>query len=227
MTTVGNRQARYVRELATGGALATVVTVVLVAILHVVPPSSELSPTRRTISHYALLPNGWVFDLAVLTLAGGSAAVLAALLAGGLLRPVSVGTAGLLLWCASLVAVVAFEKHDWSVGPTASGDIHRLASALTFLSLPVASLALARAYWRDPRWSRAARATLLGAALSVCCIAPVAWAIASQPYTGVTWWRAIPLGAVERAIALTEVAIVLGLACWAAATHQSTTHHRQ
>jgi hypothetical protein len=55
----------------------------------------------------------------------------------------------------------------------------------------------------------------------------VAWAIASQPYTGVMWWRAIPLGAVERAIALTEVAIVLGLARWAAATHHSTTHHRQ
>jgi hypothetical protein len=48
----------------------------LLGVLHVVEPSSRVSPVRRTISEYALLDNGWVFDVAVLMLAAGSLAVL-------------------------------------------------------------------------------------------------------------------------------------------------------
>jgi len=33
--------------------------------------------------------------------------------------------------------------------------------------------------------------------------------------TGVRWWRAIPLGAVERTLALVEVVTVLALGWWA------------
>jgi hypothetical protein len=48
------------------------------------------------------------------------------------------------------------------------------------------------------------------------CFSPIVIAILTEPWTGVRWWRAIPLGAVERALALAEVATVLALGWWAA-----------
>jgi hypothetical protein len=62
-----------------------------VGLLRLVPPSAQVSPFYRTISEYALLDNGWVFNAAVLTLAAGSAAILAALLARRQARPVVAG----------------------------------------------------------------------------------------------------------------------------------------
>ncbi|WP_071805026.1 DUF998 domain-containing protein [Couchioplanes caeruleus] len=89
----------------------------LYAMLHLVPPSADLDWSRRTISHYALLPNGWAFDAATLLLAAGSLAVLVALRGAGLIGlrdagPVRRGAApALLAWVAGLVGVVWFEKH--------------------------------------------------------------------------------------------------------------------
>ena len=40
-------------------------------------------------------------------------------------------------------------------------------------------------------------------------------AVLLEPVTGVRWWRAIPLGAVERTLALVEVVTVLALGWWA------------
>ena len=55
-------------------------------------------------------------------------------------------------WSACLVVVVAFEKIDWSVGPTPTGYVHRYASLLAFFCLPAAALALGRAWRGDARW---------------------------------------------------------------------------
>jgi Protein of unknown function (DUF998) len=204
------------RGLAVVGIVTTLAAAVLVGVLHVIPPSAHLSPTRRTISEYALLETGWVFDLAVLALAVGAAATLLAL-AGARLVPVNSASAvGLLVFSVSLAMVVLFPKHNWAVGPSATGDIHRLASLVAFLSLPAATLLGARAWLRPARWrAHASWSTALGV-LSLLCFAPIGIAIALQPVTGVRWWRAIPLGAVERALAICEVATVLALAWWAA-----------
>jgi hypothetical protein len=53
--------------------------------------------------------------------------------------------------------------------------------------------------------------------LSLLLFSPIVVAVALQPITGVDWWVAIPLGAVERLLTLSEVAVVLCLAWWAAA----------
>ena len=37
-----------------------------------------------------------------------------------------------------------FPKHNWAVGPSANGQIHRAASIVAFLCLPVAVLLLTR-----------------------------------------------------------------------------------
>ncbi len=208
--------ARPATALAVTGAAAVGIAVVLFGWLHVAGPSAQLDPATRTLSQYALLSNGWAFDTAVVLLAAGSLAVLGALLRTGLLRPGSGGATGLVLWSAGLAGVVWFEKHNWAVGPSVDGDIHRVASVVAFLSLPVAALLGARRWLRDPRWRGQARAVAVGGLLSLLCFAPIVWAFASMPYTGVAWWRAIPLGTVERLLGLAEVSTVLLMARWAA-----------
>lgn len=187
---------------------------VLVGALHVIPPSASLSPIRRTMSEYALLETGWVFDTAVLALAGGGGAVLVALVGVRLTAAVSAVSAALLLGVAGLVGIVMFPKHNWSVGPSVHGDIHRVASVVAFLSLPAAAVLLARAWLRHPSWRGHAYCTLSLGVFALLCFSPIA--VALEPYTGVRWWRAIPLGAVERLLALAVVATVFALAWWAA-----------
>ena len=194
------------------GVLCVAVSVVLYGVLHVVPPSASLDWSSRTISQYALLSNGWVFDVATLLLAAGSAAVLVALRRAGLVR--GGAAVALLLWVAGLVGVVWFEKHNWSAGPSASGDIHRVASLVAFLSLPAGAL-LASAPWLRGARTGPARLVALGGVTSLLCFSPILWALVSETWTGVRWWRAIPLGTVERLLGLAEVATVLLLAWWA------------
>ena len=204
---------RTVPALAGLGVACIAVSLALYAMLHLTPPSADLDWTRRTISQYALLSNGWAFDAATLLLAAGSAAVLAALVAAGVLRTGAVVALG--LWVAGLVGVVWFEKHNWSAGPSMSGDVHRLASVVAFLSLPVGALLAAQPWLRGHGATAAARAVALGGLVSLLCFAPILWAVASEPWTGVRWWRAIPLGGVERLLGLAEVVTVLLLAWWA------------
>jgi hypothetical protein len=191
------------------GIACVLVSLGFYAALHFVSPSAELDWSRRTISHYALLENGWWFDAATLLLATGSVGVLVAALRSGVMRGGAAVAFG--LWVAGLVAVVWFEKHNWSVGPSISGDVHRVASVVAFLSLPVAAL------WAAARsgWEAAARWVAFGGFVSLLCFTPILWAVLAEPWTGVRWWRAIPLGGVERLLGLAEVLTVLLVAGWA------------
>lgn len=210
-----------IRFLSALGAGCVLASLVLYGVLHLVPPSAGLDWSRRTISQYALLSNGWLFDTATLALAAGSLAVVLALWRASLLSW-GAGVA-LLLWVVGLVGVVWFEKHNWAVGPSIGGNIHRAASLLAFLSLPAGAL-LAAAPRRAH--SPAARWVALGGIVSFGCFAPILWALVSEPWTGVRWWRAIPLGGVERALGLAEVATVLLLAGWAARHPITSTARR-
>ncbi|WP_117208261.1 DUF998 domain-containing protein [Allorhizocola rhizosphaerae] len=200
--------------------------VLAIAALHVLPPTNAVSPIRRTISEYALYDTGWLFNLGVLAVAVGSLGVLVGLVRSGIARAGSVAGAGLLLWCVGLTGVVAFPKHNWAVGPSVNGDIHRVASLIAFVALPVGAIAVAWAWRRSPVWRNYALWTIGFAVLALLCFGLIAGAFALQPVTGVRWWRAIPLGAVERALATAEVATVLTLAWWssrARLSHRSET----
>jgi hypothetical protein len=208
-----SNQSRAVLVFAGLGVTCVAASMALFAMLHLLPPSAELDWTRRTISQYALVDNGWAFDAATLLLAAGSLAILAALLRAGV---VSRGaTMAQLLWATGLIGVVWFEKHNWAVGPSMSGDIHRAASLVAFLSLPAAALLAATPWLRGTgaRWP--ARLVAAGGAISLLCFTPILWALVSEPWTGVRWWRAIPLGGVERLLGLVEVMTVLLMAWWA------------
>jgi hypothetical protein len=196
-----------VRLAAAVGLVGTALAVVLVGLLHVLD-ADQVDPVRRTISEYALRDHGWVFDTGVLALAVGSVAVLVALVRAGLVRWPSSAAVGMVVWAAGMVAVVAFEKTNWSVGPSVGGVIHRYASLVAFLALPIATLVATRgrdgAAW--PRLLAIAALTWLAATLS---------GVVLRPFTGVPWWQFVPLGIMERGLALTEAALVVALATWA------------
>jgi hypothetical protein len=167
-----------------------------------------------------LLETGWIFDTAVLALAASTAAVLVALIRTGLLPARSAASAALLLASAGFAGVVVFPKHDWSVGPSLHGDIHRVAGVVAFVSLPLAAILLARGWLGQPGSRAPAYLTLALGLLCLLSFAPIAGAYLLQPVTGVPWWRAVPLGAVERVLGLVEVATVITLAWWAMQHHR-------
>ncbi len=126
------------------GLAGAAVVVILIGVLHFLPETAGISPISRTISEYALTDVGWMFNLGVLSLAAGSLAIFAAVVRAGLARPGSVGIWLGGCWSAALTVIVLFPKHNWAVGPSANGQIHRAASIVAFLCLPVAVLLLTR-----------------------------------------------------------------------------------
>jgi hypothetical protein len=204
--------------MASRSALASVVLLalgtVLMLALHVVPPTSEINIVRRTISEYALSDLKWVFDLAVVLIAAGSAFGFAAVVRHAGVRPWSGAVvSGALfgaLWTASLLVIVVYTKTDWTVGPSMGGLIHRYASVVGFVSLPLAVLLVARKAFPDrPAWRWAARgfATVSLGWFGLILVGVVRMAAGYGP-----WWRFVPLGLVERAMALTAVLAILTLA---------------
>jgi hypothetical protein len=198
-------RARTARYLSGIGIAGVVLAVVVIGALHLTPPTSQISPVRRTLSEYGLSDLAWVFNLGVLALAFGSAAVFAAQVVGGRLRRFSPGHVFAAIWVLGMLALVVFPKHNWAIGPSTSGTVHRIASLLAFLALPVAVMVLVRA---GRAASAAGRWAFGVAAASYLWFL---WIFAAMVVAGTTrWWTAVPLGVVERGLAFTELlAIVL------------------
>ncbi|OLF16732.1 DUF998 domain-containing protein [Actinophytocola xanthii] len=207
------------RAVAVASLAALLLGVALMLALHVVPPTSEISPVRRTLSQYALGPNKWVFDVSVLLIALGSALGLALLVRHRVVRPWSGTVFFGALWTLSLLVIVYFTKTDWSVGPSISGLVHRYASVVAFVSLPLAVLlAAGAAFAGRPGWRLAARGF---AVLSLAQFCVILVGVVRMSAGGGPWWRFVPLGLVERGITFSGVAaitiLVLGVALGAAA----------
>jgi hypothetical protein len=194
-----------VRLAAALGLVSVAGCLLLVGLLHVL---AGLDPLWMTLSEYALEPLGWMFDLGVTGLAAGSLLVLFALLGAGLLRWPSMGAVALLVWAGALLVLVLFQKADWSVGPSLSGYVHRYAGFAAFVALPAAALALARGRGRD----RYAVGMTTLALLSYGWLAVIVAGMLLYPLAGVPMWQVVPLGLVERGLALTELATLTLLA---------------
>jgi hypothetical protein len=203
------------RLLAVAGLACATFTVILIGVLHFLPEASGISPISRTISEYALTDAGWMFNLGVLSLAAGSLSILAAIVRAGLARP---GAAGIWLgccWSAALTVIVLFPKHNWAVGPSANGQIHRAASIVAFLCLPVAVMLLTRRRGASRRaHPPAARCAWWLAVASLAWFVPILGALALSSAIRTPWWQAIPLGLVERGLVTCEVLAVVTLAAW-------------
>lgn len=190
--------------------VALVLGSVLMLALHVIPPTDEISPVRRTLSQYALTSNKWLFDLAVLLVAVGSALGFVAVVRSRGVAPYSGAVVLGALWTVSLLVIVAFTKTNWSVGPSIGGVVHRYASVVGFVSLPLAVILAARKVFPDqPTWRWAARGF---SAVSLAWFGVIVIGVIRMAAGYGTWWTFVPLGLVERVIALSAVAAMLTLA---------------
>ena len=214
------QDAAVARILAVSGLAGLACAAILIGILHLVPETARLSSVRQTISEYALTDLGWMFNVGLIATAAASLLVFFALLLTGQATWRSIGLIFGGLWVAGLLVIVAFPKHNWAVGPSLDGQIHRIASVVAFLSLPVAVMLLTRRRAGTAGRGRARAAFWLGA-VSLTWFSPLIVAMMMAPRTGTPWFRAIPLGLIERGMVITEVAAVVVLALWALAATRS------
>lgn len=164
---------------------------------------------RRTISGY-VFTDPVLFTSAVIALVIGSIAILAGLLRRDVLSARHPAAWLLLAWIAGMTLVAIFPKHDWSVGPSTSGHVHRVASLVAFLALPLAVLLSRRAAQRGV--GSLAHLALGFAIASYAYLGYLAWVIFDAGSDGVRWWRAVPLGLAERILLALEVAALAALA---------------
>ena len=208
------------RRLALAGIVGVSTAAVGIAALDVWTLDWPRNPLVRTISEYALGPMAWPFYIAVLLVAAGSAAILAALVLAGLTRVGSGPGIGMLLWVIGMTCVVVFRKHDWTVGPSPSGYVHQLASLVAFISLPIAGLRLAKAWRGTDGWTAFARWTRRFAIAALLWFPLIVAAVLISVATSLEWWQLIPLGLTERLLTIGEIGTVLMLGRWGLAAHR-------
>lgn len=206
------------------GVAAILVGAVVLAALHVVGPGADVSVLRRTISEYQLTDVAWVFNAAVLLIAAGAALVLhqarrATRITQTASARIRAATVLAVLAVAGLVAVVAFTKQDWSQARNLAGSLHRAGSLIAFISLPFAALTLAApTVRRSPRETRTRSWAIATTAFALAGLAHFLPLLAAIAMHG-AWWMGVPLGLIERGMAVCEFAALLCLAGWSTATH--------
>ncbi|MFJ2261580.1 DUF998 domain-containing protein [Streptomyces sp. NPDC087844] len=210
--------------LAVGGTAAAALTVLTIVALDARLAIVSPGVLRHTISEYGLGPQRWLFAVAVLSLAFGSLAVVAALVSSRITRWRSGAAMATVLWSAGLTVVALVPKEDRAlVEDTLGGEIHRVASLIAFVSLPIAARLLARPWRRSATWgSYAGRIRRLGL-LSALAFAPILYAVGHMMLTGTPWWEILPLGIVERLLVGAEAVTVLAIGVWAVRASGSPT----
>lgn len=201
------------RAAALAGLAGLVLCTALVLALHVLEPHP--APAHTMISNYALGGHRPLFDLGVLVLVAASAAVLAALVATGAVRPGGAATASLLVWCTGMVLVVAFPTTPSTLPPTPAAVVHAVAAVLGFAALPLGALAVARD-WRAAHVRRAVVLRAL-AVVSLVLLVPVLGGFAPGAPVALPAVTGVPLGLLQRLLAVVDLALLVVLATGALA----------
>ena len=151
-TSTGRRRlAFWVNRIGLGGVC---VSALIIALMHVSGPTAAISPVDLTISEYALASSGWAFGLGVLILAGASLSLFAAMVMSRRMPLLSSASVFATLWSAGLVVLVLVPKAPYTATEGAGGDVHRYASFVAFVSLPIAVLLAARSTADRRPWAR-------------------------------------------------------------------------
>ncbi|AXH90596.1 DUF998 domain-containing protein [Micromonospora aurantiaca] len=177
-------------------ALGGIVLAAVLAMVGHLEVSDDLDPWSLTVSDFAVSDRGGVIDTAMAVLAAASLVLLPSLRRAGAGRvPLALLTA----WSTGLLAAAVVPTNEPGTPMDTAAYVHRYASVLSFLALPVAGWLLAR----HP---------VAGAA---------AWlrglTVASLVLAGAMIWSAYPgdralLGLIERLLILTETAVITTLA---------------
>lgn len=201
------------RAAARAGLAGIALCTGLVLALHVLAP--DPGPAHTMISNYALGGYRPLFDLGVLALVGASAAVLAALVATGAVRPGGAATGSLLTWCAGMVLVVAFPTTPTTAPPTPGAVVHAVAAVVGFAALPLGALVIARD-WRATHVRRAVLLRALAVA-SLGLLVPVLGGFAPGSPVVLLAVGGVPLGLLQRLLAVVDLALLVVLATGALA----------
>ncbi|MFC3504316.1 DUF998 domain-containing protein [Micromonospora krabiensis] len=195
-------------------ALGGIAIAALLAVIGHVEVNENLSPWSLTVSDFAVSDRGGVIDVAMVVLALATAVLLSGLRraappgraagAGGRLTDVLLGS-----WVAGLLLAAVVPTNDPGTPMTTAAYVHRYASVVAFLALPVAGWLLARRGDLAPagRWLRGL--VLVSVVLAVAMV-----------------WSAYPgdrllIGLIERALILSEVALIAVVAGTVARTRRA------
>lgn len=158
-----------------------------------------------TISAYIFTDQAWLFHTAMWLLVGATLTLIVALVRTGLRPPFSAPVLLFALAALGVVIVTVFPKTDWTVGDTLSGRIHRLGALIAFVVPPIATLRLTRG---AREWSaRLARGV---AALILLILTAIVALVVAYIGEGGSWYRAFPLGTMERVV-VGSLLVALGL----------------
>ena len=197
-------------RLAWMGIGGVALSTAAIAALHLIAPSRTRDPLSSTISEYALMSDGWVFNWAVVLLAVASLAVLLALVVQQLVRWRSLGALMTTVWSIGLVGLVVFPKQGFGPDTTFAGRVHWTWTLIAFFSLPIGTTLMCWSHRRPtgrwPRW--ALRLSTISGGWFLVLTAQTVLSAA----TPIQAWRAV--GLVERALSLTEMAVVVVLGGW-------------
>ncbi|NES14377.1 MULTISPECIES: DUF998 domain-containing protein [Micromonospora] len=174
--------------LALGGiALAAVL-----AVLGHLEVNDDLNPWSLTVSDFAVSDRGGVIDGAMVVLAAATVVLLAPLRRAGARGP---ARALLLAWSAGLLVAALVPTNDPGTAMGTGAYLHRYASVVAFLVLPVAGWLLA-----GPLGGRAAGWLRVLALTSLVLAGAMVW----SAYPG----DRVLIGLVERLLILAEVALL-------------------
>ncbi len=206
----GKRDVLLARRLAMVGIAGVAVSTLAIAFLHVVRPSRSLDPLSRTISEYALLSNGWIFNCGVVLLAVASALVLLAMIVRQMVPWRSWGALMTFVWSIGLVGLVVFPKQGFGNNPSLAGRVHWTWTLIAFFSLPIGTCLMCWQHrvvaGRWPRW--AVRLSMVAGGWFVILTAQTVISAATPIHAWVV------VGLVERGLSLTEMAVVAVLGFW-------------
>lgn len=177
-------------------AIGGIVLAAVLAVIGHLEVSDDLDPWSLTVSDFAVSDRGGVIDTAMAVLAAASLVLLPALRRAGAGRvPLALLTA----WSAGLLAAALVPTNEPGTPMDTAAYVHRYASVLSFLALPVAGWLLAR----HPVTGAAAWLRGLTAASLVLAATMIASAYLGD--------RAL-LGLIERLLILTETTLLATLA---------------
>ncbi|MET8263331.1 DUF998 domain-containing protein [Micromonospora arida] len=185
--------------------LLALVGIALAALLTVIghlEVNDDLNPWALTISDFAVSDRGGVIDIAMVVLALATVALLYGLRHASPPRPRSGRTVELLLgaWVGGLLLAAVVPTNEPGTAMTTAAYLHRYASVIAFLALPVAGWLLAR----RPDLTPAARTLRALVLLSLALAAAMIW----SAYPG----DRMLIGLAERLLILAEVAVLVTVA---------------
>lgn len=186
----------------------------LLTLQHLQP--TGLNPVTKLLSDYAHRPGGWLFTSAILLSGYASAVMTVAMVRSGLARhPVQAALFG--VWSLSLV-VIALVPQDPSGTQiaTISGDVHRAAVLVGFLSLPIAGLLVAHAHRARSSCAALVRGVRLASLAVLGSLTTFLTVYGVLRLSGRRLSDVLPLGLLERQALVSALLLLLLLGLWSA-----------